>query len=463
MDEIIIRGGRALRGRVAVSGAKNAALPVLFASILTPEACRVRNVPRVADCRTARHLIERIGVELVELEEAGSHVVLRTPRVQSHEAPYDLVKTMRASFLAMGPLLARFGSARVATPGGCAIGTRPVNLHLEGFAAMGAEIRHRRGYVEAYAPRVNGVQPRLRGARIALPMPSVGATENLILAASMAAGTTVIENAAREPEVEDLAKVVRQMGARIEGAGSSTIEIEGREELGGFDHEVVPDRIEAGTFLIAAAITGGDVRVEGARREHLEGLLEVLDATGARIECEENSIRVQHGHRAIGPASFTTAPFPGFPTDLQAQTMALLCLARGQSRITETIFENRFMHVPELVRLGAEIAIEGSTAKIDGVGALEGAEVMATDLRASVSLVLAALAARNMTRLQRVYHLDRGYENLEAKLTALGADVARVRGPAATFAASDGEAEAATAGAGAGAEMAVVGMKESSG
>jgi UDP-N-acetylglucosamine 1-carboxyvinyltransferase len=291
-------------------------------------------------------------------------------------------------------------------------------------------------------------------------MPSVGATENLILAASMAVGTTVIENAAREPEVEDLAQVVRKMGVRVEGAGTSTIEIEGRDELGGFDHEVVPDRIEAGTFLIAAAITGGDVRVDGARREHLEGLLEVLDTVGARIECEENSIRIQHGHRAIGPASLTTAPFPGFPTDLQAQTMAMLCLARGRSRITETIFENRFMHVPELVRLGAEIAIDGSTATIDGVEDLEGAEVMATDLRASVSLVLAALAARNTTRLQRVYHLDRGYENLEAKLTALGADVARVRGPAATFVAADDEAEAAAAGAGGGERTAVAAMED---
>lgn len=434
MDEIIIRGGRSLSGTVEVSGAKNAALPILFASILTPERCRFENVPKVADCRTARLLLERIGVELVSLEKAGSTLTLRTPTIQSCEASYELVKTMRASFLAMGPLLARFGFARVATPGGCAIGSRPVNLHLEGLAAMGADIVHRRGYVEARAPSRGDAAARLKAARIHLAMPSVGATENLILAASLADGTTVLENAAREPEVVDLARVVHSMGARVHGAGTSTIEIEGVSELGGVDHRVIPDRIEAGTFLIAGAATGGDVRVKGAREQDLRALLDTLEGVGARLECDGDEIRVRRGYDALRAVDVETETFPGFPTDLQAQFMALVCQAQGRSRITERIFENRFMHVQELVRLGADIAVDGSTATVKGVDRLEGAEVMATDLRASVCLVLAALTARNVTRLQRVYHLDRGYERLEEKLSALGAEVERVRGPAATFA-----------------------------
>lgn len=461
MDEIIIRGGRPLSGAVCVSGAKNAALPILFASILTPELCRLENVPKVADCRTARHLLERLGVELVELEAAGSTLVLRTPSVLSYEAPYELVKTMRASFLAMGPLLTRFGFARVATPGGCAIGTRPVNLHLDGLAAMGADITNRRGYVEARAPSWGEAPARLKGARVELPVPSVGATENLILAASMARGTTIIENAAREPEVVDLADVVASMGARIEGAGSSTIEIEGRDELDGFRHRVIPDRIEAGTFLIAGAATGGDVTVQGARISDLRALVEKLEEAGARIEVGDESIRVRRGYEGIRGLDVETTPFPGFPTDLQAQLMALACLAQGRSRITETIFENRFMHVPELVRLGADIAVDGATATITGVDRLEGAEVMATDLRASVCLVVAALTARNTTRLQRVYHLDRGYERLEAKLTVLGAEVERVRGPAATFAqrkAALEELERAVSASGAGTEPVALAM-----
>lgn len=441
MDEIIIRGGRPLSGTVCVSGAKNAALPILFASILTPELCRLENVPKVADCRTARHLLERIGVELVELEAAGSTLVLRTPTVMSYEAPYELVKTMRASFLAMGPLLTRFGFARVATPGGCAIGSRPVNLHLEGLAALGADITHRRGYVEARAPSWGDAPSRLKAARIALPLPSVGATENLILAASMARGTTVIENAAREPEVVDLADVISAMGVRVEGAGTSTIEIEGRDDLDGFSHRVIPDRIEAGTFLIAAAATGGDVTVQGARTEHLQSLVDKLEEVGARVDARAESIRVRRGYDGLRAIDIETEAFPGFPTDLQAQMMALVCLAQGRSRITERIFENRFMHVQELVRLGADISIDGSTATVRGVDRLEGAEVMATDLRASVCLVVAALTARNTTRLQRVYHLDRGYERLEAKLTVLGGEVERVRGPAATFASADAEEE----------------------
>ncbi|MBM4267644.1 MAG: UDP-N-acetylglucosamine 1-carboxyvinyltransferase [Deltaproteobacteria bacterium] len=438
MDEIIIRGGRPLAGTTLVSGAKNAALPILFASILSPERCRLENVPKVADCRTARHLLERIGVELVELEEAGSAVVLRTPTILSYEAPYELVKTMRASFLALGPLLARFGAARVATPGGCAIGSRPVDLHLEGMARMGADVRHSHGYVEASAPSRGESPARLRGTRIALPFPSVGATENLMLAASLAIGTTVIENAAREPEIVDLAEVLSEMGAHVGGAGSSVIEVHGRDELGGFCHRVIPDRIEAGTFLIAAAATGGDVTVRGARSEHLGSLLEALSGAGVDLETEGDAIRVR-ASRGLRGIDVATAPFPGFPTDLQAQLMAFLCRAEGESVITETIFENRFMHVQELVRLGADIRVDGSKATVRGVPSLEGAEVMATDLRASVCLVVAALGAANTTRLQRVYHLDRGYEHLEEKLTALGADLRRVRGPAATFAHTFGD------------------------
>ncbi|MEW6272719.1 MAG: UDP-N-acetylglucosamine 1-carboxyvinyltransferase [Thermodesulfobacteriota bacterium] len=422
MDEIWIRGGRPLAGEVAVSGAKNAALPILFASLLTPETCRIENVPQVVDCRTTQRLLAQMGVAASSGDDA---VTLAAREVTALEAPYDLVKTMRASFLALGPLLARFGEARVATPGGCAIGSRPVNLHLRGFERMGATITQSHGYVEARAPRDASGRPRLRAAHIVLEMPSVGATENLMLAASLAEGTTVLDNAAREPEIVDLAAVLARMGAVIRGAGSATIEVEGRERLGGFAHRVIPDRIEAGTLLMAVAAAGGDVIVREARADHLTLVIEKLVAAGVEITPVAGGIRVRR-ERPLRSVDVRTAPYPGFPTDLQAQFMALMCLADGSSEITETVFENRFMHVQELVRMGADIRLDGPKAIVAGGARLEGAPVMATDLRASVCLVVAALGAKNTTRLQRVYHLDRGYERLEAKLAGIGADVERV-------------------------------------
>jgi UDP-N-acetylglucosamine 1-carboxyvinyltransferase len=424
MDAIVIRGGLRLAGEVEVGGAKNAALPILFASLLTPGTCRIRNVPKVVDCVTTERLLEQLGVE-VEPNHDGS-VVLAARNITSFEAPYDLVKTMRASFLALGPLLARFGEARVATPGGCAIGSRPVNIHLAAFEQMGASIHHSHGYVEARAPRGSDGRPRLRGAHITFEMPSVGATENVMMAASLASGTTIIDNAAREPEIVDLADMLRAMGALIHGDGTSTITVEGREALGGCSHTVVPDRIEAGTFLMAVAAAGGDVVVNGARAEHLSAAIELLRRAGVGIDELPGAVRVRSDRR-LRAVDVRTAPHPGFPTDLQAQMMALMCFAEGASKITETIFENRFMHVQELVRMGADIRIDGHTAVVHGGGPLEGAPVMATDLRASVCLVVAALGASNTTELQRVYHLDRGYERLEQKLAGLGADIERVR------------------------------------
>jgi UDP-N-acetylglucosamine 1-carboxyvinyltransferase len=422
MDAILIRGGRPLAGEVEVGGAKNAALPLLFASLLTADTCRIENVPRVVDCRTTQRLLAQLGVAV----EDDEHVVTLAAReVGCFEAPYDLVKTMRASFLALGPLLARFGEARVATPGGCAIGSRPVNLHLRGFERMGATITQSHGYVEARAPRGADGRPRLRGAHLVLEMPSVGATENLMLAAALADGTTVIDNAAREPEIVDLADALGKMGAVIRGAGSATIEIDGREHLNGFTHRVIPDRIEAGTYLMAVAAAGGDVLVRHARADHLRLVLEKLVAAGVEIETRPDGIRVRRDGM-LRSIDVRTAPYPGFPTDLQAQLMALMCFADGLSEITETIFENRFMHVQELVRMGADIRLEGAKAVVKGGVRLEGAPVMATDLRASVCLVVAALGAQNTTRLQRVYHLDRGYEQLEAKLAGIGASIERV-------------------------------------
>ncbi len=423
MDEIVIRGGLRLAGEVEVGGAKNAALPILFASLLTADTCRIRNVPRVVDCVTTERLLEQLGVDVVPNQDGS--VVLTAREITSLEAPYDLVKTMRASFLALGPLLARFGEARVATPGGCAIGSRPVNIHLAAFEQMGASIHHSHGYVEARAPRGADGRPRLRGAHITFEMPSVGATENVMMAASLAAGTTVIDNAAREPEIVDLAILLRAMGARIRGEGTSSIEIEGVDELGGCTHSVVPDRIEAGTFLMAAAAAGGDVTVQGARAEHLSAAIELMRRAGVVIDELPDAVRVRSDRR-LRAVDVRTAPHPGFPTDLQAQMMALMCFAEGASCITETIFENRFMHVQELVRMGADIRIDGHTAVVHGGKPLEGAPVMATDLRASVCLVVAALGADNTTRLQRVYHLDRGYERLERKLAGIGADIERV-------------------------------------
>ena len=417
MQKILIRGGRALRGTVAVSGSKNAGLPLLFASLLTPERCTIRGLPRVADVTTSLRLLERLGALVGDGE--FSTIVVEARTLTSSEAPYDLVKTMRASFLTLGPLVARTGRARVSTPGGCAIGSRPVDIHLAGLERLGARICQAHGYVEAEAPR-------LRGARITLDFPSVGATENVMMAATLAEGTTVIENAAREPEIGDLAAALGAMGARIDGAGTSVVRIEGVRELGGFDHAVVPDRIEAGTLLLAGAITGGEVHVAGARADHLDALVAKLEEVGVAIEARADGITVR-GARALGRADVRTAPYPGFPTDLQAQFMALMTLGDGQSVITETIFENRFMHVQELVRMGADVRVDGRSAAVRGVATLSGAPVMATDLRASVCLVLAGLAAHNTTEVSRIYHLDRGYERLEEKLSALGADIARVR------------------------------------
>jgi UDP-N-acetylglucosamine 1-carboxyvinyltransferase len=427
VDKIVVRGGRPLRGEVAISGSKNSALPLLFASLLTGERCRFRNVPELADIRTAIRLLQDLGVKVGALD--GHGVELVADALTGHEAPYELVKTMRASFLSLGPLLSREGRARVSTPGGCAIGARPVNLHLNGLEKMGAKLEIVHGYVEAEAPaRRNG--RRLRGARLALDTPSVGATENLMMAATLADGVTEIENAAREPEIEDLADALGKMGARIEGAGTSVIRVEGVEELRGVDHEVIADRIEAGTFAVAAAITRGDCRLRGARAAHLDAFLLKLEEAGVQLDAEPAGIRVRGPER---PRSVTvkTAPFPGFATDLQAQMMALMSIAEGSAVITETIFENRFMHALELVRLGADIAIEGNNAVVRGVERLSGAPVMATDLRASVSLVLAGLAADNTTEIGRVYHLDRGYERIEEKLCGLGADIRRARAPRA--------------------------------
>jgi len=411
-----VRGGVSLRGEVNVGGSKNAALPLLFATLLTEGECRLERVPRLADVRTALRLLKELGAQSDWLSE---HEVAVTARTVRHlEAPYDLVKTMRASFLVLGPLLARFGRARVSTPGGCAIGTRPVNIHLEGLQQLGATIRLQQGYVEAEAKR-------LRGAHIVFEFPSVGATENLMMAATLAEGTTILENVACEPEIDDLAAMLNAMGARISGAGTSTITIEGVTSLHGVTHEVIPDRVEAGTFLIAGAITCGEVYVRGARADHLRAFLDKLQDAGVTIEEKADGLIASCTGRPSS-VDIITWPYPGFPTDLQAQMMALLALGDGRSLITETVFENRFMHAQELSRLGADILIRGNTAAVNGVAFLSGAPVMATDLRASVSLILAALAAQGTTEVSRVYHLDRGYEHVEEKFSQLGADIRRV-------------------------------------
>jgi len=416
VDKIVIHGGVPLRGEVAVSGSKNAALPIMTAALLTAEPVIIRNVPRLRDITTALALLDQLGVQGRWLDD---HTLeLCAAQIRSHEAPYDLVKTMRASFFVLGPLLARSGRARVSTPGGCAIGARPVNLHIRGIRALGARVQMRHGYVEAHAER-------LTGARLWLDTASVGATENIIMAATLARGRTTLENAAREPEVQDLARMLNAMGAGISGAGSHVIEIEGVERLHGAEHTVVNDRIEAGTLMVAAAITGGDVLVRGACAHDLEATIAKLRESGAEVTPEADGLRVAR-RGGIRPVELRTLPFPGFPTDLQAQMMALLTNAEGTSVITETIFENRFMHALELLRMGADIAMKGPTAVVRGVPRLSGAPVMATDLRASSSLVLAGLAAENTTEVQRVYHLDRGYEALESKLRALGARIERV-------------------------------------
>jgi len=416
----VVQGGRRLQGEVSVSGSKNAALPLLISSLLTAEACVYRNIPHLADIRTTLRLLNGLGVTVDrEAWDAGSaELTLRGDRVNHFEAPYDLVKTMRASFLVLGPLVARFGQARVSAPGGCAIGMRPINLHLKGLAEMGAAIEQVHGYVEAKAKK-------LKGAKILLDVPSVGATENLIMAATLAEGTTVIENAAREPEIEDLATALNNMGAKVDGAGRDVVHIEGVDALHGLTHRVIPDRIEAGSFVIAGALIGGDVRVTGARPEHLEAFLIKLKEAGVMLETDANSVRVR-GNGKIKSVDVTTLPYPGFPTDLQAQMMVLMSVADGVSVITETIFENRFMHALELDRMGTDIRLEGNRAVVRGVRELSGAPVMATDLRASVSLILAGLVANGTTEVARVYHLDRGYEQIERKLSKLGAGIQRV-------------------------------------
>jgi UDP-N-acetylglucosamine 1-carboxyvinyltransferase len=411
---LLIEGGVPLRGEVRVSAAKNAALPLLAAALLTEAPVTLLNVPRLADVATIGQLLRGLGAEV--REEAGATVV-ETRRLTSVEAPYELVSQMRASVLVLGPLVARAGRARVAMPGGCAIGTRPIDLHLKGLERLGAEIELSQGYVEARAAR-------LKGARIVLDLVTVTGTENLMMAAALAEGTTIIDNAAREPEVPDLARLLNAMGARISGAGTERIVIEGVPELGGARHRIIPDRVEAGTFLVAGAITGGDVTVTDVVADHLTAVLDKLEATGARLDIAPDRVRIRADSRPR-PTDVVTTPFPGFATDMQAQMMALLGLADGSSVVTETIFENRFMHAAELKRLGASIEIDGHRAVIRGVPAYQGAPVMATDLRASASLVLAALAASGTTEVSRVYHLDRGYEGMEAKLLRLGARVRR--------------------------------------
>jgi len=416
VDKLRIRGGRPLEGEVRVSGAKNAALPIMCAALLTSEPLRVTNLPRLMDVATMARLLEQMGVSV---ERREGEVALQAKAIGTPTAPYELVRTMRASVLVLGPLLARCGRAQVSLPGGCAIGQRPVDQHVKGLQAMGAAIAIEHGYMHATAQR-------LRGARIVMDLVTVTGTENLMMAATLAEGTTLLENAAREPEVVDLARCLQAMGARIEGAGSDVIRIEGVSSLGGAAHRVMPDRIEAGTYLAAAAAAGGRIRVVGAAADCLDASLEKLREAGARIAVRGDSIELEMAGRASA-VSVRTAPYPGFATDMQAQFMALASVARGTAVITETIFENRFMHALELQRLGADITIQGNSAVVRGVERLQGAAVMATDLRASAGLVIAGLAAEGETLVDRIYHLDRGYEALEKKLASLGAQIARVR------------------------------------
>ncbi|OGA40062.1 MAG: UDP-N-acetylglucosamine 1-carboxyvinyltransferase [Betaproteobacteria bacterium RIFCSPLOWO2_12_FULL_68_19] len=416
MDKLRITGGRPLEGEVRVSGAKNAALPIMCASLLTAQPLKLGNVPRLMDVSTMAKLLGQMGVE-VSRSEGKMTLTART--IQDPTASYDLVKTMRASVLVLGPLLARCGRAKVSLPGGCAIGQRPVDQHVKGLQAMGATIAIEHGYMHASAER-------LRGARIVMDLVSVTGTENLMMAAALAEGTTLIENAAREPEVADLARALSAMGAKIQGAGSDVIRIEGVASLGGAGHEVMPDRIETGTYLAAVAAAGGKVRLAGAEPRSLDATLEKLREAGAKIALNNSTIEIEMQERPQA-VSVRTAPYPGFATDMQAQFMALAAIARGTAMITETIFENRFMHALELQRLGADISIEGNTAVVRGVERLQGARVMATDLRASAGLVIAALVAEGETVVDRIYHLDRGYEALEKKLSRLGARVERIR------------------------------------
>jgi UDP-N-acetylglucosamine 1-carboxyvinyltransferase len=418
MDKIRIRGGRPLSGEITIGGAKNASLPLMAAGLLTDQKLTLTNVPRLDDIRTMTALLQQHGIAVDRATNDGRSLAIGG-RITNAEAPYDIVRKMRASILVLGPLLARIGEARVSLPGGCSIGTRPVDLHLKGLEQMGATITLDGGYIDA---RVSG---RLRGATIILPFPSVGATENLLMAATLADGATTIANAAREPEIGDLAACLVAMGARIEGIGSDRLTIEGVAALHAASHAIIPDRIETGTYACAAAMNGGDVRLRGARLEHMAALARALGEAGVEVTQQDDAVVVRRLNGLHG-ADVMTEPYPGFPTDMQAQFMSLMAVAEGAAMVTETIFENRFMHVPELNRMGARINVHGASAIVRGVSHLSGAPVMATDLRASVSLILAGLAARGETIVNRVYHLDRGYEAVEQKLAGCGADIERL-------------------------------------
>ncbi|TFW70930.1 UDP-N-acetylglucosamine 1-carboxyvinyltransferase [Methylotenera oryzisoli] len=420
MDKLLITGGNRLHGEVVVSGAKNAALPILCASLLAETPLHLSSVPALKDVGSTIKLLEQMGVKA---ERNADKVSLDASVIHTKEAPYEMVKTMRASILVLGPLLARFGHARVSLPGGCAIGSRPVDLHIKGLQAMGAEIHIEHGYIEATTKHLP--DQRLQGARYYMDLVTVTGTENLMMAAALANGTTVLENAAKEPEVVDMAECLIKMGAKITGAGTDVITIEGVERLSGATHNVVCDRIEAGTYMVAVAMTGGEVTLRNVQTHLLDAVIEKLREAGAMVTSDADSITVKSDGQ-LKAVNIRTAPHPAFPTDMQAQFMALNTIATGVSKVTETIFENRFMHVQEMQRLGADIDIDGNTALVKGVSFLDGATVMATDLRASASLVLAGLVARGDTVIERIYHLDRGYENLEAKLNALGANVKRI-------------------------------------
>ena len=420
MDRIAITGGAPLRGIIPIYGAKNSALKLQAAALLSAEPLILENMPDLADTRFMAQLLASLGVEVTWIKETRT-LRLHAAEIASTIAPYDQVRKMRASFNVLGPLLARAGHATVSLPGGCAIGARPVDLHLKAFEAMGADIVIEQGYVKAAALR------GLKGAEIAFPFVSVGATEHAMLAAALAQGETVLKNAAREPEIVDLADCLNAMGARVEGAGGSEIRIQGVSALNGAKHAVVADRIETGTYALAVAAAGGNVLLQGGRFDHLAALIKLLRAMGVEVDAEGRGLRIKRNGGRLKAVDFETEPYPGFPTDLQAQAMAVLCLADGQSRVRETIFENRFMHAPELSRLGAQIAVHGNEAVVTGVEKLIGAPVMATDLRASVSLVIAGLAAEGETVVNRVYHLDRGFEKLEAKLAGVGAKIARLK------------------------------------
>ena len=420
MDSILVRGGGPLKGQIPIAGAKNACLTLMPATLLSEEPLTLTNAPRLSDIKTMTALLGSLGAEVTSLQD-GKVLAMSSHNIHNHTADYDIVRKMRASILVLGPMLARDGHAIVSLPGGCAIGARPVDLHLKALEAMGAELELKDGYVHARAPK------GLRGGTIDFDFASVGATENALMAATLAKGTTVINNAAREPEIVDLAECLTKMGAQIDGAGTSTITIQGVDRLGGATHPVVTDRIELGTYMLAPAICGGEVELLGGRIELVQAFCEKLDAAGISVSETANGLTVTRNGGDVRAVDVTTEPFPGFPTDLQAQMMALLCTANGTSVLEEKIFENRFMHAPELIRMGADIEVHGGTATVKGVKRLKGAPVMATDLRASVSLILAGLAAEGETKVSRVYHLDRGYEHVVAKLSGVGADIERVK------------------------------------